>query len=96
VIATGFDRPGSKAVVPGGAGQTPVDLQNYTSWLQGEGASRLTIARRHGIGVAAPAGPSPLAMTLDAALADEIAAPADAEAAIELDVPAFMRRVKQA
>jgi cell division protein FtsZ len=96
VIATGFDRPGSKAVVPGWAGQTPVDLQNYTSWLQGEGASRLTIARRHGIGVAAPAGPSPLAMTLDAALADEIAAPADAEAAIELDVPAFMRRVKQA
>ncbi len=96
VIATGFDRPGSKAVVPGGAGQTPVDLQNYTSWLQGEGASRLTIARRHGIGVAAPAGPSPLAMTLDAALADEIAAPADAEAAVELDVPAFMRRVKQA
>jgi cell division protein FtsZ len=96
VIATGFDRPGSKAVVPGGAGQTPIDLQNYTSWLQGEGASRLTIARRHGIGVAAPAGPTPLAMTLDAAPADGSIAPADDEAAGELDVPAFMRRVKQA
>src|SRR5512139_4177705 len=65
VIATGFDRPGSKAVVPGGAGQTPVDLSNYTSWLQGEGASRLTIARRHGVGVAAPAAGVPLAMTID-------------------------------
>jgi cell division protein FtsZ len=96
VIATGFDRPGSKAVVPGGAGQTPVDLQNYTSWLQGEGASRLTIARRHGIGVAAPAGAAPLAMTLDAAPADANAAPADADAAGELEVPAFMRRVKPA
>ena len=96
VIATGFDRPGSKAVVPGGAGQTPVDLQNYTSWLQGEGASRLTIARRHGIGVADPAGAAPLAMTLDAALADGQGAAAEADAAGELEVPAFMRRVKQA
>ena len=96
VIATGFDRPGSKAVVPGGAGQTPVDLQNYTSWLQGEGASRLTLARRHGIGVAAPAGSAPLAMTLDAALADGHGAIAEADAAGELEVPAFMRRVKQA
>ena len=55
VIATGFDRPGARAVVPGSAGHTPVDLGNYTSWLNGDGASRLTIARRHGVGVAAPA-----------------------------------------
>jgi cell division protein FtsZ len=96
VIATGFDRPGAKAVVPGSAGQTPVDLQNYTSWLQGEGTSRLTIARRHGIGVTAPAGAAPLAMTLDAALADGHGAPAEADPANELEVPAFMRRVKQA
>jgi cell division protein FtsZ len=96
VIATGFDRPGSKAVVPGGAGHTPVDLGNYTSWLQGDGASRLTIARRHGIGVAAPAAASPLALTLDAAAAEAGTEPAEGEAAGELEVPAFMRRVKQA
>ncbi len=57
----------SKAVVPGNAGHTPVDLGNYTSWLNGEGASRVTIARRHGVGVAAPAPAVPLAMTLDPA-----------------------------
>ena len=96
VIATGFDRPGSKAVVPGSAVHTPVDLGNYTSWLNGEGASRLTIARRHGVGVAAPAPAAPLAMTLDPAAGQEGSAPADGEAAGELDVPAFMRRVKQA
>jgi cell division protein FtsZ len=96
VIATGFDRPGSKAVVPGGAGHTPVDLGSYTSWLQGDGASRLTIARRHGIGVAAPAAASPLALTLDAAAAEAGTEPAEGEAAGELEVPAFMRRVKQA
>jgi cell division protein FtsZ len=95
VIATGFDRPGARAVVPGSAGQTPVDLSNYTSWLGGDGASRLTIARRHGIGVVAPAAGVPLAMTLDAAASPEGEAPADGEAA-GLDVPAFMRRVKQA
>jgi cell division protein FtsZ len=96
VIATGFDRPGSKAVVPGNAVHTPVDLGNYTTWLNGEGASRLTIARRHGVGVAAPAPAAPLAMTLDPAAGQEGSAPADGEAAGELDVPAFMRRVKQA
>jgi cell division protein FtsZ len=97
VIATGFDRPGARAVVPGSAGNTPVDLGNYTSWLSGEGASRLTIARRHGVGVAAPASAVPLAMTIDpASAAQEGAAPAEGEAASELEVPAFMRRVKQA
>jgi cell division protein FtsZ len=97
VIATGFDRPGARAVVPGSAGNTPVDLGNYTSWLSGEGASRLTIARRHGVGVAAPASAVPLAMTIDPiSAAQEGAAPAVGEAASELEVPAFMRRVKQA
>jgi hypothetical protein len=35
-------------------------------------------------------------MTLDPAAGQEGSAPADGEAAGELDVPAFMRRVKQA
>jgi len=96
VIATGFDRPGARAVVPGSASHTPVDLSNYTSWLGGEGASRLTITRRHGVGVVAPAAAVPLAMTLDPAESQDGAVPADGDAPMELEVPAFMRRVKQA
>ena len=96
VIATGFDRPGARAVVPGSAGQTPVDLSNYTTWLNGDGASRLSITRRHGVGVAAPAAGVPLAMTIDPAATQDGEAPADGEAAAELEVPAFMRRVNQA
>ncbi len=96
VIATGFDRPGARAVVPGSAGHTPVDLGNYTSWLNGDGASRLTIARRHGVGVAAPAAGVPLAMTMDSSSGLETAASAEGGAAEGLEVPAFMRRVKQA
>jgi cell division protein FtsZ len=96
VIATGFDRPGARAVVPGSASHTPVDLGNYTTWLGGEGASRLTIARRHGVGVVAPAAGVPLAMTFDPVDGQEDEAADGFEAAPELDVPAFMRRVKQA
>jgi cell division protein FtsZ len=97
VIATGFDRPGARAVVPGGAGTTPVDLSNYTSWLNGEGgSSRVTIARRHGVGVAAPASAVPLAMTIDPLAGQDGQAAAEGEGATELEVPAFMRRVKQA
>jgi cell division protein FtsZ len=95
VIATGFDRPGARAVVPGNASHTPVDLSNYTSWLGGDGTSRVAIARRHGVGVVAPAAGVPLAMTLDPIEGQQGEAPADGEAA-GLDVPAFMRRVKQA
>ncbi|MCU0249259.1 MAG: cell division protein FtsZ [Vicinamibacterales bacterium] len=97
VIATGFDRPGARAVVPGSAGHTPVDLGNYTSWLNGEGAaSRLTIARRHGVAVAAPAAGVSLAMTIDPLAGQDGAEPAEGDTAAGLDVPAFMRRVKQA
>jgi len=97
VIATGFDRPGARGVVPGSGGRTPVDLGNYTSWLNGEGsASRLTITRRHGVGVAAPAAAAPLAMTIDPAAGQNAAAQAEGDGAPELEVPAFMRRVKQA
>jgi cell division protein FtsZ len=97
VIATGFDRPGARAVVPGSAGHTPVDLGNYTSWLNGEGASsRLTIARRHGVGVAAPAAGVSLAMTIDPSAGQDGAEAAEGDGAAGLEVPAFMRRVKQA
>ena len=99
VIATGFDRPGSRRLIPGNAGQTPVDLSNYTSWLRDGSAAagaRLTIARRHGVGMAAPAAAAPLAMTLDPSACEEGADAAVNQAAPELEVPAFMRRVKQA
>jgi cell division protein FtsZ len=96
VIATGFDRPGARAVVPGSASHTPVDLGNYTSWLGGDGTSRLTIARRHGVGVVAPPAGAPLAMTLDPADVQDGEAAGRDEDPAELDVPAFMRRVKQA
>ena len=96
VIATGFDRPGARAVVPGSAGHTPVDLGNYTSWMNGDGASRLTIARRHGVGVAAPAVGVPLALTIDSSAGFDAAAAAEGDAAEGLEIPAFMRRVKQA
>jgi cell division protein FtsZ len=95
VIATGFDRPGARGVIPGSTGRTPVDLSNYTSWLDGEG-SRIKIARRHGVGVAAPSAAVPLAMTIDPSPAANGAGPAAGEGERELDVPAFMRRVKQA
>jgi cell division protein FtsZ len=100
VIATGFDRAGARQVIPGTAGQTPVDLSNYTTYLRGhpavgEGAGgRVTLARRHGVGV--PVAHAPLAMTLDEApLQAEGRADAD-EAAGTLEVPAFMRRLKHA
>jgi cell division protein FtsZ len=96
VIATGFDRPGARAVVPGAAAHTPVDLSNYTSWLGGDGTSRLAIARRHGVGVAAPAAGVPLAMTIDPAAGQDGALAEAGEGDTGLDVPAFMRRVKQA
>ena len=96
VVATGFDRPGARAVVPGAAAHTPVDLSNYTSWLGGDGTSRLAIARRHGVGVAAPAAGVPLAMTIDPAAGQDGALAEAGEGDTGLDVPAFMRRVKQA
>jgi hypothetical protein len=46
--------------------------------------------------MAAPVSAAPLAMTLDPAAGQEAGAPAESEAATELEVPAFMRRVKQA
>jgi cell division protein FtsZ len=104
VIATGFDRPGARQVIPGTASQTPVDLNNYTIYLRGRGEAaeggggRLALTRRHGVGVTAGQA-APLAMTLDetplrARGGQE--AVAEDEAAATLAMPAFMRRLKQA
>jgi len=95
VIATGFDRDGSRRVVPGNLGQTPVDLTHYTSWLQhqqsgpGAAAPVLSLTRRYGVGVplAAISSNDPAAMET----------PGTADAASEaMEVPAFLRRLKQA
>jgi cell division protein FtsZ len=96
VIATGFDRPDSRGVVPGHASQTPVDMSNYTSWLGGDTGGGLTITRRHGVGVASPAPSAPLAMTLDDSTGRDAAAVGAGDDASGLEVPAFMRRAGQA
>jgi hypothetical protein len=86
-------------VIPGNAGQTPIDLSNYTNWLRDgstAASGRLTITRRHGVGVAAPAVAAPLAMTLDAPATEDAVDAAVNQVDPELEVPAFMRRVKQA
>ena len=103
VIATGFDRAGARRVIPGTASQTPVDLNNYTIYLRGRGEAaeagggRITLARRHGVGVTAAQAP-PLALTLDEAplQARGQEAAAQDEATATLAMPAFMRRLKQA
>jgi cell division protein FtsZ len=101
VIATGFDRPTSKAINPS-AVQTPVDLQNYASFIAGRqetervaagggGGSRITITRR-------PVLDLPL-MAPAAGQGDEetAAAPgAEFEPVSPLDVPAFLRRQNEA
>jgi cell division protein FtsZ len=95
VIATGFDREGSRRVVPGNLAQTPVDLTHYTSWLQrqqsdwGLAAPSLSLTRRHGVGMHMSSTP--------AMLATRAGADAEPDAAAEaIEVPAFLRRLKQA
>ncbi len=101
VIATGFDRAGARQVVPGSAVVTPVDLSPYTSWLRARGqgtgdaagAPALTITRRHGVGLSMA---TPLALTIDPETEDA-GGTAEADGCYpELEVPAFLRRVKHA
>ncbi|MEI6668413.1 MAG: cell division protein FtsZ [Acidobacteriota bacterium] len=92
VIATGFDREGSRRVVPGNAGQTPVDLIHYTQWLnlrQSTNGPALSLTRRFGVGmpVTAHVASDPVPREMPTGTADE------AEA---IEVPAFLRRLKQA
>jgi cell division protein FtsZ len=99
VIATGFDRAGARQLIPGAASHTPVDLSNYTTYLRGRGEGtdaggpRIGIARRHGVGV--PVAAAPLPITLDEAPLQPPSAEAG-EAVGELEVPAFLRRLKHA
>jgi cell division protein FtsZ len=95
VIATGFERPAASKSLPSSV-QTPVDLQNYTSWRQesgervaaaGGGASRMSISRR-------PVLDLPLMAPADA---NGTTAPgAEFEPVSPLDVPAFLRRQSDA
>jgi cell division protein FtsZ len=94
VIATGFQREGARAIVPGVSKPTPSDLTAYSDWLtqHGNAVPPLTIARRHGVGVVQPQAVVPLPEAPGAAADDAVAA-AEAELAAPLEVPAFLRRV---
>jgi len=97
VIATGFEREGARAVVPGTAGPTPSDLTEYTDWISKNGSvvtPRVGITRRHGVGVVQPqaAVPGPESAPADH---DPVAA-AKIHAEAPLEVPAFLRRVRRA
>lgn len=90
VIATGFDRESPSRPASRTPSQTPVDLQNYSSWRQ-EAAieravgSRVVIARRGGLEL-------PTALSAG----DDLAVSTEQDPAVEpatpLDVPAFLRR----
>ena len=95
VIATGFERPASSRAMPSSS-QTPVDLQNYTSWRQesGEriaaagGGGRVSISRRPVLD---------LPLMAPAAEGDGAQTPgAEFEPVSPLDVPAFLRRQSEA
>jgi cell division protein FtsZ len=98
VIATGFDRPAAAKSISPSSVQTPVDLQNYTSWRQesvekvaaagGGGSSRMSITRR-------PALELPL-MPLSVEADGNGAPGAEFEPVSPLDVPAFLRRQSEA
>ena len=98
VIATGFDRPSAAKSLSPSAVQTPVDLQNYTSWRQesvekvaaagGGGAARLAISRRPTLDLPL----MPPAVESDGTLAPG----AEFEPVSPLDVPAFLRRQTEA
>ena len=103
VIATGFDRPLVAKPASASAAQTPVDLQNYTSWRNesveapkvaatagASGGSRLSISRRPVLEM--PAAPVSAA---DPA-AEAISPGAEFEPVSPLDVPAFLRRQNEA
>jgi cell division protein FtsZ len=94
VIATGFDRDGIQREV----GDTPVDLQNYAAWFRGRTEAPPLADRR---AQRAAAGRRPildLAARERAAAAGGAAESAPAEPAenVNFDVPAFLRRQREA
>jgi hypothetical protein len=70
-------------------------LTAYAAWKAGQDSPRLSITRRHGVGVlqgeTKVLPPMPLAITA----ADDPVAGLDAELDAPAEVPAFMRRIKQ-
>ncbi len=99
VIATGFEREGARAVVPGATTPTPVDLSSYTTWIRSQadgttGAPHLAIARRHGVSVPHATVPLPeMPASAGGDAGDAVIAP-EGDAAPPMDVPAFLRRMK--
>jgi cell division protein FtsZ len=96
VIATGFDRPAASKSLPTSV-QTPVDLQNYTSWRQengekvaaaGGGAGRMSISRRPVLDLPLMGAPQDGSAPT--------APGAEFEPVSPLDVPAFLRRQSEA
>lgn len=92
VIATGFDREGTRSTADRAAAKTPVDMQRYASWQQEEpqeqsvGGSRHTVSRRPPIELPIPE-PVETNHTANALLDLESAPEAD-----DYDVPAFLRQ----
>jgi cell division protein FtsZ len=93
VIATGFDRPESRAV-PASAKDTPVDLRSYAE--RKESVEKVAVAGGSRAAVTfAPRRPMldlPLTMAASAAAGDAMAPGAEFEPVSPLDVPAFLRR----
>jgi cell division protein FtsZ len=92
VIATGFDKYGASATATAAPLQTPVDLRNYSSWARGPrheekpAAPALTIARRPMLDLTSAARERVRDATGAARWEDQAS----------LDVPAFLRRQKEA
>jgi cell division protein FtsZ len=94
VIATGFDRDGRQTESP--VLDTPVDLQNYAAWFRGR-SDAPPLADRHAQRAAGGRRPI-LDLGKDRmASADGPAEPAASEASnVNFDVPAFLRRQREA
>jgi cell division protein FtsZ len=88
VIATGFDRPNGRKPAAS-AVDTPVDLQNYSTWFRRDQSDhaipvRAAAGRRPVLDVPAPRAPEPPP--------DALPPDGDPQAESPLDVPAFLRR----
>ena len=97
VIATGFDRPSAAKSLSPSSVQTPVDLQNYTSWRQ-ESVEKIAAAGGEARESASPGGRrSNLPLMSAPAEPEGNGAPgAEFEPVSPLDVPAFLRRQSEA
>jgi cell division protein FtsZ len=92
VIATGFDRGAPGKAVPPSNVETPVDLQNYAAWFKGRDDQPIPMrgaAGRRGVLEVPPASPALSREAMEAGLAD-------GTTDSSLDVPAFLRRQRQA